>query len=557
MEDPKAKKLNIDLTGRQGLGPRWYGDINDTPSQHPEYRYISAPGQLAAGLYNPRKRYGYLAPSNNSFGQVLAPNGDTFNQVTRSVQVVTPSPAYSGASKLLTYFFGENGPQIFYSDTATNAAGLVTKRLTNISGTAVIVTDLNVYQVNGARALFYTYQSASGGNMGMTLLDSSYSANDTFLTTTTSGGSAGLYQLADHSMISADNGYMYVLDGNYVHKFDGTGLTGGTNGTFTPQAVVFPSTVTLPEAIDWGGFLWIALNNGGVNQSTTTGFTSAQCGIYVWDRITTVVSSVNFLPIAGVIEITKIYTTSTGRIRIMCRTSSLQTEIREYNGVTFDTILQLGPQAYTNWRDCMTNDSLLTYWQGADNNLYLHGKIDSTEVNESLYVQGSTTPLLSAFAGAIFLYEYVSALNIFRTGLFVSCSDTNNYYNFIWEPNGGTTIQPFEGDVYSTVSFFPTLSKVNYVRIWHFPGTATTPTQVAGTLNIYLNQSTTAAVSVNITQTDLARGYKYVPVNQGAKNAVYAIQAGIKWNTSFATTEVNTWMPRNLEVDFNPLEKLL
>jgi hypothetical protein len=62
-------QLQFDLSGRDGLAPRFFGDIDRTVST-PELRFLGGGGQLAEGVYNPLRRYGYMSPSNSAFADV-------------------------------------------------------------------------------------------------------------------------------------------------------------------------------------------------------------------------------------------------------------------------------------------------------------------------------------------------------------------------------------------------------------------------------------------------------------------------------------------------------
>ena len=51
-------QLTIDLTGKKGLTQKFWGDAYLGSVSKPALRYAGKEGQMAAGTYNPYKRYG-------------------------------------------------------------------------------------------------------------------------------------------------------------------------------------------------------------------------------------------------------------------------------------------------------------------------------------------------------------------------------------------------------------------------------------------------------------------------------------------------------------------
>lgn len=66
---PTDQQITLDLSGRGGLAPRFWGDPDRTvPVQ--SLRYIAADGQLVDGYWNPFRRYGYASPANATMATV-------------------------------------------------------------------------------------------------------------------------------------------------------------------------------------------------------------------------------------------------------------------------------------------------------------------------------------------------------------------------------------------------------------------------------------------------------------------------------------------------------
>lgn len=556
------QKLFMDLSGRGGLAPRWFGDEGDTIAQYPQYRYLgdqdqtptysykSTASQFAAGVYNPTRRYGFMAPAPNSYTTITNnTGGGSFKNEWRCT-------LYDSA--MTTAFAGENGDQMVNSN---SVGGTVWQ--TSLGGfnpgiaNCTAVTDLESYQVNGVRQVFFAYQKASSGDIGICVTSGGapVSNNNTWMSgTSTTPPTLGTGN--DYFMTVADNGYMYVGDGNKVHKFDGTSATGGTNGTWTANVLVAPPSFVFLDGVDFKGSLWLAVEDAPVVISDTSAFSGNTCGVYLWDRQSTIVNMVDFIPLKGIKNIKKIFVTQEGRVRVLCLSSKRTTQIREFDGSVFQIIDEQALVSFPLYRDSVAIAGSLVYWMGSDGRMYSYGAITGGE-QEQLYIIGDMTsiPQSSFNAGAILFIDANASTTVTRTAVCLSIKDaTPTVYNRIWYPNavGGT---PSTGNVFTLVKYFPVPVKINYARVWHNAGNTSGATQ-QGTLSIFLNQATSANKTFAITRDDIGKGYKYCPLNQGLKNVVIAIQAEIQWS-AVNIADATDWMPRVLEIDYEPIPRLL
>lgn len=631
-----SDKLYMDLTGTTGLAPRWFGDEGDTIAQYPQYRYLGKEGQTVAGTFNPERRYGFMTPATASY-TTLTPATSSFSKQWRA----TVFDPYTG-----TAFYGENGANIWGKTDTVGSFPTALTQLAVTNGTAV--TDLEIYQINGIRKVFFAYQGNTGGNIGYFDLQSANAltspvapitqtvltvssvdtgtnnisfvsggfANDNRVSlystssvpsplvqgqvyytvntnvashvaqvsltlggsaidiTTTgsgtitmanspftewlSGSASGAFHTGisnDVFMVASDNGFMYIGDGNAVHKVDGTALTGGTNGTVTQNVLITAQTYVFTDAIDFKGFTWFTVVDSPLSNSNEDSFSGTTCGVYVWDRQTTIANMDDFIPIKGVKDIKKIYVTQAGKVRILCLSSKRTTQIREYNGAVFEVIEEAHLVSYPLYRDSLATAGNLTYWFGNDGRMYAHGYL-VPGADEHLYLIGDMTnvPVSSFSTGAILFVDANSSNTVTRTAVDFSINDNGTIKNRTWYPNTVGNV-PATGNVYSLVKYFPYPAKVNYVRIYHNAGNTSGTTQ-QGILNIYLNQATTPNLTASITRGDIAKGWKYIPVNLGAKNGIFSIQFSISW-ANVTTADATDWMPRNVEIDYEPLTKLL
>jgi len=138
-------KLVIDLTGRNGLAPKHFGDLG-TQTQAPELRIVAQDGQLVQGVYNPSKYLGYNSPANKSTVSVSL---DTTNDLIGST--IYDAVNHEG-------YFAERGPKIF---TANNLNDLTLTEYLQIAADSteeITITDLEIYQLNDIRRLFFCYK---------------------------------------------------------------------------------------------------------------------------------------------------------------------------------------------------------------------------------------------------------------------------------------------------------------------------------------------------------------------------------------------------------------
>lgn len=567
-------KLFIDLSGTAGLAPKFYGDANDTTGR-PQLRTSGAKGQMAQGYWNPYRAFGYLVPPTS--------------MVNSSVAITETDATYDFNAEMKASIYdkggtnGSNGKGVWLADDVNVWAqngGSNAFTMTNIMHLATNtpkITDFEMYQVNGVKKLFVSYQETAGvgGDIGLINPDAG-GTNPTWL----SGTVAGAFQTGATNevvMISADNGYMYILDGSTLHKIDGTSA-GGANGTAYPNLLVFPPDFILVDGVDWKAHLWIAVHTF---QSTVAGNTVSYnervVGIYSWDRQSVTTNMQDFIPVTGLIAIKKVYITSQGELRLIGISSERSVQIRRYNGSTFEIIQELPLWAFPPRRDSCTHTNGLFVWLGNDGKLYGHGRLPALQSGnapysytaDQIFLLGdmSGLPNIDFSAGAILAYGAGSAGSFSSPptsvpGIIFSYSasgGTNKVYQ--WFMNGTGTISSKAqvadaGNVYTLVQRLPGLAQVNWIRVWHLPVGSGGTTQM-GTFTLYENQSASATTNgaVSITQTDVQRGFKYIPMGAKGFND-FAIQFSMAWQTSTALSDTADWQPYAIEVDYTEDPKL-
>jgi len=519
-----AEPIIIDLSGRGGLVNKYHGDYISAAGK-PELRYLIDETQYASGYVNPIKKYGYLSPINNT---VRLSSGSDPNVATAAT-IVDPVT-------LRMYFF-ERGTDLCQLQDGLGDVGFNANR--TIAGATG--TDLEIYQVNGVRKLFYSYQKSGGGNIG--IHDFATTFNDTWLSGTVSGAfNTGATN--NVKMVVADNGFMYVLDGAAVHKIDGT-TGGGANGTATANVLTFPSSFQITDGVDARGNLWISITqntNDLESAPTSVARYSTSSGIYIWDRQTTVMKSSDFIPIDGVREI-RFILSFRGVPHSFTIGANGYTQLRGFTGNEFSILRELGPSAFPRFKDSISVDSNFISWLGVDGLFYSYGRVQGEE-KDGLFILGDFTTKVAdgrtfRNSGAILLAgtsETVSSGdNGSPIGYYVTFDDTSvEGYVAKWFPhaNSATSITPqaHAGNLYSGIKPLPRLSGVQDIVLYYPALSSLSGSSTNATLSIYFNQSSTAYKSYTVTNDDAARGYVRIPV--GKKSGVNFVQLGLTWSTT-------------------------
>lgn len=349
----------------------------------------------------------------------------------------------------------------------------------------------------------------------------------------------------------ADNGLCYWFTKNRVHTLDG-GLSGGNIGTMTGDTLVFPSYLNCVDATDTNGLMYIGVQSSVVEGATTfKTFNGDVCGVYVWDRLSTVVRTRDYIPLPGVKEIKRVFQTRDGDVRVITINNDRKTEVRGYSNGSFNVIYQLGTSAYPAYRDSLTimNDNVV--WLGYDGKVYAIGKV-STSDKEGLYIIGD----ISAFSVGVFTAGIIVPANKPSSGnvqaFYVSYKDGTTPKLIKWYPHGTGTINSVaqvanQGNVYTPVTYLSRMSDVHDMHIYCAPGTNVTTDTVA-TVKLYFNQSSTAGITKTITKKDVSRGYVHIDIG---KSFINAIQVEVEWDTSL-TLGVDDFTPSMAVVNYSP-----
>lgn len=527
---PKANRnqMVVDLTGRGGLAHKYYGDINrfgftgDQAAGQPQYRYNVGDNEMASGIYNPLRKNGYLSPAVGTIYNFSSAPSNT------SLVGATIYDSINDKSYLFTYTGGSTFP--LYRLDGIDSETLQTDR--TMPGGTTFGGDLEIYQIDGVRTLFYSYRTGSAWRVGVKNLTTS-GFTDNWLG---SGGSvSGTFEPSSNGemkFVNSGDGFMYILNANSIHRVDGTTL-GGSTGRVFRDLLKAPDYFRFTHGVDHRNNLYFAIQKitrqetHNIAVSSNPNFTT-ECGVYIWNRQATFFNSSDFVPIQGVREIRALYVSPKNDIRCITISNNGATQIRKYNGTTFEVIKELGTTAYPNFADSLTIVNGFTCWMGYDGNIYYHGSEMPGE-QEFLFIMGSVggTGIQNVLGGSILYgggtgYSTNGTLEKPNLECFVinyTISSVAKISRFFPYANGSltggvtTSMIAHAGNVYTGLKLFPPLSTIHNMKVFMARETGLSAGVSDATLNFYKNGDTTAFISKTVTTDDIMKGYKSIEIN--------------------------------------------
>ncbi len=373
----QPQQMVIDLSGRGGLVPSYQGDKNRAQSD-PQLRYLGADNAMAEGFFNPFVRDGYLSPSNQSYKRIT-PTGSTasFINVPRAFtqsSYLDPDETFMLAGNRLWQAAGDD-----FTTLSSDATDI------NVDQQAW-PGDILMYFLNGGTA--YPFFTKGGYNSSLNGALTYYNQSaDTY-----TNAQSSIFTDDYTHLVIADNGYMYMLDSTAIHKFDGTS-SGGAAGIFTSNVIVFPGPYRTRGGIDYRGNLYVGLVTGEPQMSQQYSYRNNEItktrrprtvGVYVWDRLSTVVKMRDFFELPNMQNIVGFHIAPNGMLRVFGITNNRTVQLLEFNGKGFDVLIELGGRAYPAQPRGVSVSGLVTYWLGQDGIFYGFGKVNYTDKNEIL-----------------------------------------------------------------------------------------------------------------------------------------------------------------------------
>ena len=512
--------------------------------------------QYMDGVVNPIRFPGFLSPALKTLDNITSP---TTEPILASVVDIQNQDLYFGEFKSPT---GSSSIMRLTTttDDSVSSAFIIGYQTANTN--ALQVTDMAEYELNGTRGFYYAFNTDNdntGGDVGF--FDPTSFTNietgDT-LSSATNGFNTGNNNVR---LRPADNGFMYILDGSAVHKFDGT-TAGGSNGEAEENVLKFPGYFQTTDALDYAGFLWITVVGTTRDIITTnlTAFNSIFAGVFVWNRQSRVVNMSDFIPIPGQVEIRAIFLYD-GVPHVLTRSSNSTTQLRRYEGSKFSLVHEFSGDGYPNHPSSIFQNGRIVYWQGKEDGIiYAYGRVragsrpgffkigDLTADTNTSWTNGSSEGGILTGFGADASATSLSAM-------VATFEDDNGGQVRRFNPHkavniSGQSSNALSGGFKSIVKPLPKLSHVTGMTLY-FPPQNITNSNRYMTASIFKNRGTASIVSKSLTGDDAARGWKYISLNESNTNY---IQVGFDYDEN-REVYPNIY-PEYAEIHYVPKQKL-
>jgi hypothetical protein len=331
----------------------------------------------------------------------------------------------------------------------------------------------------------------------------------------------------------ADNGLLYWFTDRNVSSIDGS-VVGGYTGTISKDIIQFASYTEIVDAVDTRGYLYIGLHGqlgteGSVNSERHS---TRPCGVYVWDRQSTVLRTRDYFPVEGAREIKKMFLSRMGDVMLITTSNTGYCELRKLQGTKFVVVAKFDNDGYPVYHDSLTYADNLMSWQGYNGIIYAYGNVEPGEP-EVLHKIGSISANASGtFSAGIMLQgaEGSNQTGEWSAGMYLSWRDDSTNKLSKWYPMGEGTLNSVAqstdiGNVYSKVQYLPRLSTIRDVTFYCLPTTTSDDTTIA-TVKYYKNNQSTPFMTKSVTNTEAARGYVADEINS---HNINAMQVEVEW----------------------------
>lgn len=324
-------------------------------------------------------------------------------------------------------------------------------------------------------------------------------------------------------MIKSGDGFMYILDGFKVHRFDGT-VIGGSRGTLYQSILQAPSYYRFTGGIDHKNNMYIIMHQ---NPSLGIGANNGQkvtteCGVYIWNRQASFFNSSQYIPINGIREINRIWVNEADEILLMATDSENYGQLYKFNGTSFVKIKRLPQRGVVFYDDSLYVSSYGTTWLAADGLIY-HWGVSPKGTKPGLFILGELNSSSSSMNLTPGVALHGSTTPTYPESTYFSYNDGGVkigrfYPNF----NGGTTgtdIYTHRGDISTPVVYLPKMSTLNHIDLF-FSTTTTSGSTIVASIKFYKNQQSSPFMTKYITRDDLVKGYISIELNVPYSNSM-------------------------------------
>lgn len=432
--------------------------------------------------------------------------------------------------------------ETFTADAGTDVITL-TKSNTNytiVDNMIVAFTTSNTLPAGMGTGLYYVINASDSGTSATFKISNSLGGAAVNITSTGTGthylspfkDSASLYFVStfdlstngNAKLLKSGDGFMYILDANNIHRFDGT-VIGGVRGTIYQNILTAPSFTRFTGGIDHKSNMYIIVHqNTSLGVGNNSGYkVNTECGVYVWNRQSSFFNSSQFIPIVGVREINRVWVNERDEVMLMATDSNDYGVLYKFNGTSFIKVKKLPKSGFVIFDDSLYVTSYGTCWLAKDGFLYCWG-VAPHGTKPGLFIIGDVNSSTASFNIASGAALYGSTTSSYPESVYLSYRDSATYKmsRFYTNHNGGTTgvtMYNHTGSISTPVIFLPKMSTVHHMDIF-FPTASTSGTTYAGSIKFYKNQQSTSFMTKYVTRDDLAKGYLSVEINLPFINSI-------------------------------------
>jgi hypothetical protein len=536
---------------RGGMAPEYWQDVNTIK--------VGKENQFAYGLIDAISNPNVIQATNSSFSNLTGATLPTSGIATKFQMVDDYTSSFSSIPQIYVGIGDElnqiNSNTLSLSNTTEFPYKLAPAGGTHSGHTGFYFDDLAVYQLNGVPALWAFYRDNTDGDATIYNLDDTFTTNDVGF----SGATDGAVLDNDYPIIAevADNGFMYVANGNAIHKVDGTS-EGGASATVTQSVIDIGAEWMILDIKDYNAKLIILAQEG---EGTIVG--NRRIRVYVWDRTSTSLSFEDIIRIDGI-------TGSISRIgfynNIPCvltvepyTKSSNIVKLRAFTGRSFDVVRELFPVS-SSWGLGVRFDNMkvpFIQWEngiiiitGSGQFIYIENPL--TEYSTANYIgnHGVVTGdgsdgytiggLIQTTVGPYILFPYYD----------VDEKETK-ISSWIFGNTSGTAT----GDFYTRVYELPKLSDIKGITVYYEPLSSEADKNI--TITAFRNMSSSAVSGTSMTinyASDGTRGWKYFQLGGGNWHSTSSIQ--LRFQYPSGETIANSLKITRIEVEYEPTTKV-
>ena len=544
-----AKLIISDFT--LGLAPKHWNNGTTFGNR------FNKPGQLlsengAPCLVNPFYQPGYLIPGVTTFTAITNQASFSAGKIEKFITVDDNIiDTTSGTS-----IYGIQAGGIIHAINPSTKTLIITgewPRTLDATGgthdahTTFIGDDIVEYQLNGTRKVFYSYRDNTDGDISTWDGSTFIATEDVFSTST---GGAVLSKTFPIKLIPSQNGFLYILNGSSIHKFDGT-TDGGSTGTATLNVLTVPNHKIFVDAADHLGKMWILVEPKNTKAPTTSAsryvlYPTRDISVIIWDRDSTIISTENTLRISDCSEAYAIFPVN-GVIHVLGRGTDPISAIGvqklwAYNGTKFSVVKEIG--SVTNGLPGCRG-SIISYqngilWQDVDGVIWWYGNV----VQEGDKVMGS---LFQVSRSGASVGGGGSMIAINGANILVERQNSGTLVGNL--ALGSSTSAGSDTNLYLAPIELPKLSTINGITFVFFAETnANTGTW---SFDIYnKNNATVVTKSIDL-DVDIPKGYAYFPLALEKSNII-----ALKFSTTSGLTMATVPKIMRIEIDYTPTPRL-